>query len=380
MNQREFGELRRRLRPEKTTITHIVGCYVNEKKEISSHFDQSIGVLSQEEGEKVLALLRKPLSGSLGKNLLDITFTTAQVMGGDAHKSLMELRDGGIKDEAVLERFFERVASSVHMETGFVILLAADAYDVPFKGKDDEEQAEASETVFRYILCAICPVKLSKPALTYTLNAGEFHNRAIDYVVASPELGFMFPAFDNRATNLYNAAFYTRDASQGHEDFVKSVFDVDAPMPAAQQMESFSSVLGLSLDEECSMDTVQAVRSQFCAMIQEHKESKEPEALIIPKGTVKGVLVSCGISEDKLEIFDREYDAAFGEGADLSPRNVVDPKKMEVKTPDVTIKVNPERPDLVETRMLDGARYILIRAEEGVVVNGVPIQITEQED
>ncbi len=377
MNQREVGELRRRLRPEKTSITHIVGCYVNEKKEIVSRFNQSIGVLSPEEGEKVLALLKKSLSGSLGKNLLDITFSTKQVMEGDNHKLLMTLRDGGTKDEAVLETFYEKVAASVHMETGFVILLAADAYDVPFKGKDDLELAEGSETVFRYILCSICPVKLSKPALTYTLNAGEFHNRVIDYVVASPELGFLFPAFDDRAANIYSAAFYTRDASQGHEDFVSAVFDVEAPMPAALQKESFSSVLGLSLDDECSMDTVQAVRSQLCAMIQEHKESKEPEALIIPKGTVKGVLMSCGISEDKLEVFDREYDAAFGEGADLSPRNVVDPKKMEVKTPDVTIKVNPDRPELVETRMLDGARYILIRAEEGVEVNGVPIQITE---
>ena len=379
MNQREVGELRRRLRPEKTTITHIVGCYVNEKKEITSRFDQSIGVLPQEEGEKVLALLRKALSGNLGKNLLDITFTTAQVMEGEAHKNLMTLRNEGTKDEALLESFYEKVAASVHMETGFVILLASDAYDVPFKGKDDEEMADASETVFRYILCAICPVKLSKPALTYTLNAGEFHNRAIDYVVGSPELGFLFPAFDDRAANIYNAAFYTRDASQDHEDFIKAIFDSEAPMPANMQKESFSSLLGLSLDEECSMDTVQAVRSQFCAMIQEHKESKEPEALIIPKGTVKGVLVSCGISEDKLELFDREYDAAFGEGADLNPKNVVDPKKMEVKTPDVTIKVNPDRPDLVQTRMLDGARYILIRAEEGVEVNGIPIQITEQE-
>lgn len=379
MNQREFGELRRRLRPEKTTITHIVGCYVNEKKEITSRFDQSIGVLPQEEGEKVLALLRKALSGNLGKNLLDITFTTAQVMEGEAHKNLMTLRNEGTKDEALLESFYEKVAASVHMETGFVILLASDAYDVPFKGKDDEEMADASETVFRYILCAICPVKLSKPALTYTINAGEFHNRAVDYVVGSPELGFLFPAFDDRAANIYNAAFYTRDASQDHEDFIKAIFDAEAPMPANMQKESFSSLLGLSLDEECSMDTVQAVRGQFCAMIQEHKESKEPEALIIPKGTVKGVLVSCGISEDKLELFDREYDAAFGEGADLNPKNVVDPKKMEVKTPDVTIKVNPDRPDLVQTRMLDGARYILIRAEEGVEVNGIPIQITEQE-
>lgn len=377
MNEREIGELRRRFRQEKTTITHIRGCYVDEKREIVSRFNQPVSVLSEEEGEKVLALLKKSLTGSLGKNLVDISFSTKEVAEGQAHKFLMDLRNGGTENEELLETFYQKVIETVTMETGYVILLASDAYDVPFKGKDDLVLAEGSESMFRYVICSICPVKLSKPALTFGIGNGEFRNRAIDYVVSSPELGFLFPAFDNRATNLYGALYYCRNLKENHGEFVRSVFAVEPPMPVMEQKESFQNILGESLEKECSLETVQAVRDQLCTMIQEHKESKDPEPLTITKGTVKGVLASCGVSDEKVEAFDKEYDEVFGAGMDLSPKNVVDPKQMEVKTPDVTIKVNPERAGLVEARVLEGAKYILIRADEGVELNGVSIQIEE---
>ena len=190
-----------------------------------------------------------------------------------------------------------------------------------------------------------------------------------------PEVGFLFPAFEDRATNLYGALLYTRNIGESREEFVDAVFHLAAPMPAAQQREAFQGLLTGALGEDCSFDTVQAVQGQLCAMIQEHKESKEPEPLTITKGTVKGVLASCGVSQDHVEAFDGQYDEAFGADTDLSPRNLVDPKLLEVKTPDVTIRVSPERSDLVETRVLGGVKYILIRADEGVELNGVNIQI-----
>lgn len=375
MNEREIGELRRRLKPEKTTITHVRGCYVNEKREIVSQFNQSISVLSEEEGEKVLALLRKCLSGTQGKNLVDLSFSTNQVAGGEEHKLLMSLRDGGLEDEETVAGFYQKIIDSLVIEGSYLILLASDAYDVPFKGKDDQVQPEGSETMFRYVLCAICPVKLAKPALTYYVTAGEFHNRAADWLVGPPQLGFLFPAFDDRATNLYGALLYTRNLAENHSEFVDAVFGATAPMAAADQMEGFQAILGQSLENDCSLETVQAVRGQLCAMIQEHKESKEPEPLTVNKATVKGVLASCGVSEDHVEAFDREYDQVFGPETDISPRNVVDPKRLEVKTPDVTIRVSPERGDLIETRVLGGVKYIMIRADEDVEVNGVSIHI-----
>lgn len=377
MNEREIGELRRRLKPEKTGITHVLGCYVNEKREIVSEFRQPLGVVSPEEGEKLLALLRKTLSGTQGKNLVDISFSTDQVARGEEHRLLMALRDGGTEDEETVHTLYRKNIDSLVLEGSYLILLAADGYDVPFRGKDGRELEDASETMFRYILCALCPVKLAKPALTYFVTEGAFHNRASDWLVGMPELGFLFPAFDDRATNLYGALYYTRNIAESQEALVNAVFSAPAPMPAAEQKESFQNILGQTLGEECSMETVQAVRGQLCAMIQEHKESKEPEPLTITKGTVKGVLASCGVSEAHVEAFDSQYNEVFGEDTDLSPRNLVDPRQMEVKTPDVTIRVNPERTDLIETRVLGGAKYILIRADEGVELNGVPIQIED---
>ena len=354
MNEKGIGELRRRFRPDKTSVTHIRGCYVNEKGEIVSEFTQALSLMTEDEAEKMLALLRKALSGSLGKNLVDLSFTTAQVQDSPEHRLLTALRDG---EEEAIHSFYEKVAASLHLEGGYLILLAQDASDVPFRGKDGQELEDGSDTVFRYVLCSICPVKLAKPALTYYVTAGEFHSRASDWLVGTPEVGFLFPAFEDRATNLYGALLYTRNIGESREEFVDAAFlQLAAPMPAAQQREAFQGLLTGALGEDCSFDTVQAVQGQLCAMIQEHKESKEPEPLTITKGTVKGVLASCGVSQDHVEAFDGQYDEAFGADTDLSPRNLVDPKLLEVKTPDVTIRVSPERSDLVETRVLGGVK------------------------
>ena len=376
MNEKEIGELRRRFRADKSNISHVRGCYVNEKKEIISQFDQSIALMGPEESEKLLGILRKTLSGTLGKNLLDITFDTRQVVEGDEHRLLMALRDSELRDQEAVEALFQRAIQSLDLEGNYLILLAYDAYDVPYRSKDGDSQADASSDVFRYILCSVCPVKLTKDALSYFVYENKFRNLEADWVVAAPEVGFLFPAFDDRATNLYNALYYTRDISQSHPDFVDALFKSQVPMPAAVQKETFQSILGDTLEEECRYEVVQAVHDELCGMIAAHKESKEEDPLVISKVTVKQVLHECGVSPDHVERFEEQYDRQFGPEADLPPRNIVDEKQLEVKTPDVTIKVSPERSDLVETRVIDGRRYILIRAEEGVEVNGVQIHIS----
>ena len=376
MNEKEIAELRRRFRQDKSSITHVRGCYVNENREIISEFDQSLTLSRQEDAEKILAVLRKTLSGAVGRNLLDIEFDTRQVVEGDEHRLLMALRDSRLADQEAVHALFRRVIASLDLAGNYLILLAYDAYDVPYRSKDGQRQDDASDQVFTYILCAVCPVKLTKDALSYYIQENQFRSVEADWVVAAPEVGFLFPAFDDRATNLYNALYYTRDISQSHPDFVDALFKSQVPMPAAVQKETFHSILGDTLEEECRYEVVQAVHDELCGMIAAHKESKEEDPLVISKVTVKRVLHECGVSPDHVERFEEQYDRQFGPEADLPPRNIVDEKQLEVKTPDVTIKVSPERSDLVETRVIDGRRYILIRAEEGVEVNGVQIHIS----
>lgn len=376
MNEKEVAEIRRRFRQEKSNITHIRGCFVNDQHEIVSEFDQSLLSMSQEESEKFLAIIKRTLSGTLGKNLIDISFETQQVVDGKEHQLLMELKNSSLKNEEAVQAFFQQVIQTLSIQGNYLILLANDTYDVPYRSKDGDQQDDASSDVFSYILCSICLIKPTKSALGYYLVENEFHNCKEDWIVSAPELGFMFPAFDDRSANIYNALYYTRDINENHAEFVDAVFKTDIPIPAAEQKELFQSILGESLADECQYEVVQSVHEQLCDMIEEHKANKEAAPLLISKGTVKSVLQSCGVPDSNVAAFDEKFDAEFGAGTALSPRNIVDTKKFEVRTPDVTIHVNPECSDLVETRIIDGERYILIRADASVEVNGVNIHIS----
>ena len=380
MTEKEIGEIRRHTRRDRSNMTAIYGCYVNDNKEIITQFRISTGMLSENEGEKYFALMKRNLSGTLGKNLVDISFRTEQVAGSPEHKLLMTLRDSQLKDEEAIQSFYKKVIDSVSMDTAYLILIGCDAYDVPFKSKDDSLQNDAGGETYRYILCGICPVKQTKPALEYVAQEKLFHDGGISQVLSAPVLGFLFPAFDQRSTNIYNALLYTKDPKESHEAFITELFNVKAPMSAHSQRQNFQALLSNTLGDECSLDVVQAVHSEINQMIQMHKESKVDEPLMLGKEQVKQVLTQSGISEEKMAKFNVEYDSAFGFEADLHPKNVIEPKKFEITTPDVVIKVNPDRSDLIETRVIGGVKYILICADEYVEVNGVEINIEEEKE
>ena len=375
MNEKEVAELRRRFRPEKSSVNHVRGCYVSPQGEVVSRFDQSLALMPQEEGENLLNLLRKSLSGSLGRNLIGVSFSTAQVVDSPEHKLLMALRDSELKDEEALEAFFQAVAQSFRLEDmGYLILLAYDSYDVPYRGKDGGTLEDASETVYSYILCSLCPVKETKPVLSYRVPENLFCNREVDWTVSAPEAGFLFPAFDDRCANLYETLYYTKNTAESHQELVDTLFRQELPLPADTQRETFQNLLTETLGEDCSLDVVQSVQGQLVNLMREHKEEKNPEPLVLSKGALEQVLSSSGVEEEHREAFAQRFQEEFGANARLSPQNLVDKRKLEVRTPDVKIQVPPERGDLVETRIIDGVGYILIRTEGGVEVNGVPVR------
>jgi hypothetical protein len=378
MNEKEVAELRRRLRPDKNNITHIRGCYVNERKEIISQFNESLSQMPVEDAEKYLTLFRKVLTGSIGRNLLDLSFSTQQVVDSDEHRLLTALRESALEDENAVQAFFSRTIQALDLEGNCLILLTYNTYDVYYKGKDDVTQEDNSTEQFRHILCAICPVKETKPSLNYISRESRFHIQAAGQVVGAPEIGFLFPAFDDRATNIYNALYYTRTVDHSHDSLVDAIFKTPIPMAAAVQRETFQTLLGETLEEECSYQVVQAVQDHLTQMIDVHKESKEPEPLTVSKRGLRAMLSASGVSDAHLEAFDEQFDAQFGIDAQLSPQNLVDTKHLEVKAPDVVIQVNPERSELIQTRVVDGAKCIVIRVSEGVEVNGVAIQIPEE--
>jgi hypothetical protein len=323
----------------------------------------------------LLNTLRKTLGGQLGKNLMDIAFTTAQVADSDEHRLLMTLRNTELHDPASRRALYEKAIAGLEMEENYLILLAYDAYDVPYRSRDGEGDADRSSEVFRYILCSVCPVKLTKAALSFSMQENAFGHLNPDWAIGAPETGFLFPAFDERATNLYNALYYTKDPACRHSTFAEQIFRAEAPMSAPVQMESFQHMLSDTLEEGCSYEVVQGVHDRLCEMIEVHKAEKIPEPLTVDCAAMQEILRRSGVEEERLSAFAHRYEAVFGEETALPPRNLLNAKQMEITMPEVTIHVSSERTDLVETRIIDGARYLLIRAEDEVNVNGVPIVI-----
>jgi len=379
MNEKEIGEIRRRTRRDRSNMTAIYGCYVNANKEIISSFRQSVGMMPENEAEKYFAVLKRTMSGTIGKNLIDIGFKTSQVAGSEEHKFLMDLRSCALQNDDLRMQLYQKIIDHVSFDENYVILVGCDTYDVPFRSKDGEEQADASTEVYTYLLCAVCPVKQSKPVLRYMAESREFHDSGVNQQICAPEFGFLFPAFDDRSTNIYNALFYSHNPKQENDALVDALFHVKAPRPAAEQKKSFEALLSNSLGDQCSMDVVQTVHEQIRQQIDMHKESKVADPLLLTKEQMKATLKVSGVSENGIAKFSVDYDEAFGHDAELHPKNIIDNRRFEIKTPDVSIKVNPERSDLIETRIIGGVKYILICADEDVEVNGVSIHIEDIE-
>ncbi len=377
MNKKEISDIRRRLNVERSAVSRIRGCYVNTKREIVSMFSQSPKTMPEEELEKYLAIFKKTLSGTPDKNLVNLEFTAEQVRESEEHALLMELRDTGLEADEAVEDFFRRVIDTLVMEDNYLILLMHDAYDVP-KFSSDGGEVEDNSQVFRYVLCSICPVKLTKPALSYHSEDQAFHTRALDWVVSMPDVGFMFPLFEDGGPNIYNVLYYMRDSETAHDELVDSFLCAGRPMPAVEQKETFRMILEDSLAEDCSFEVIQAVNEQISEKLNEQKADKEAEPLRISRNEVKDMLRVSGVSEDRVEAFEAQYDERFGEGMDISAVNLVETKQISLRTPDVVIKVAPNRSDLIETRVINGRKYIMIRAEEGVELNGVNISITDE--
>ena len=374
MNQKELNELRRRFRPERSGIAHVYGCFVNGMREVVADTDVSLGMSGKEEQEMYLNLLKKTLSGTLGRNLIDIVFSTAQVADSDEHRLLQTLRQTELQDANARESLYRRIIDAIDMgESSYLILLAADTYDVPHRSRDDLEVPDASETVFRYFVCAICPVKDPTLALQYSDRDKEFRGGSTGHIAQPPAPGFLFPAFDDRAANIYNALFYSKDTAQLHQEVIDAVFRVqEAPMSPQEQQNVFTSALTETLEKDCSYDVVQAVH--------EHKESRDPEPLTLSVREVGDVLTGSGVPEEKVEAFQDQCRRQYGQDAALNPRNIIEAGKFQITTPEVKITVPPEYSYMVEARIIDGRRFILIPADDGVEVNGIAVTIPNPQE
>ena len=372
MNEKEIFEIRRRYHPGRSNINHIYGCFVNEKKEIISEFDQSLGQMSEDDAEGMLSVLKKTLYGTQGRNLHEIAFSVAQVSESEEYRLISDLKESKLCDPEKRGEMYSKIAASLELEGNYMVLLAYDSYDV-FDYAADREVQEDSSTVFSYVICAICPIKPAKPSMSYYMPGKCFRSIGTDTQLSRAELGFMFPAFDDRRANIYKALYYTRSIEDSREAVASALFGASLPMPAAEQKQTFGEILEKTVGDECSLRVVRSVHAQLAHKLEEHKNEKLDEPCRINKSEAADMLSYCGVDEKKIEAFKEKFDECFGENAELHVSNIKTNKKLEVKTPEVNIKVEASEADIVEARIIDGTKYILIRAENGAVVNGINV-------
>lgn len=377
MIQKEVNEIRRRLSPDKGSIGKIYGCFVNKNKEVIAYMDSSLGLMPHDDAEKFCAIFKKVLSGGMDRSMVNIEFSTSQVMESPDHALLMKLKNSSLKDEDAKKELFEKIISCVNVEEGnYLILLTSDDYDVP-KKSDDAFGAGESDTVFSYFICAICPVKDGKQELAFDSIEQSFKSHISPMIVSSPLLGFMFPTFEDRGANIYNALFYTKNPAIMHDEFIDTIFSNKPPMSAPEQKEAFADTLSQTLEKDCSFDVVQTVHEKIRERVTVHKESKISEPLEFDAHDVGYILKSGGINPEIAEEFEEKCIERFGDKPELNPENIINTKKFEIETPKVKINVAPDYSYAVETKVIDGKKYILIPADEGVVVNGINVQIAD---
>lgn len=372
MIKKEVLEIRKQFTQDNCAISRICGCYVDAEKNIKTELKDAFLSLPEEEMFKYFEIFRKTLSGTVGKNLLNLEFPLEQESDGGTQSYLLKLRDSQLKDDDLLDDFYEKIIETYSYGENYYIILIHAAYDIPKRGKDNEEMFDASEDVYEYLLCCICPVKLSKAGLCYNEATNNIEDRIRDWIVEAPDCGFLFPAFNDRNTDLHSMLYYSKKADELQYDLIDRFFGCTIPLTARDQKDTFNEILEEALGEKCDYETVRTIHDTLNDMLEEHKD--DPEPVTLDKAEVRRLLLDGGAQGEPLERFDGHFDETVGEKESLLASNLVNTRSFEIKTLDVVIKVNPDRTDLVETKTIDGRTYLVIEVNDSVEVNGIHVR------
>lgn len=376
MNKREVLEIRKQFTPANCAITRIAGCYVDHEKNKKMESKSAFLSLPEEDAFKYFDIFRKTLSGSVGKNLLNLEFPTKQEMPGGTQEFLMKLRKSKLEDDQLLEEFYDRIIESYDYSENYYIVLIHAMYDIPGRASDGTEMYDASEEVYEYLLCSICPVSLSKAGLSYHAESNCIQYRIRDWVVGMPDKGFLFPAFNDRSTDIHGVLYYTKKSEDLQQELIEQLLGARMPMSANTQKETFQMLIEDTLGEDGDYETIRNIHDTLNDMIEEHKE--EPEPLQLDKADVRKVFEQSGVSSEKMESFDQNYEETAGEKTSLLAENITETKKFQIETPDIVIKVNPGRTDLVDTMVVNGRKCLVIAVDDSLEVNGIPVRTIER--
>lgn len=372
MTRKEINEIKSQYTLEDCGILRLCGCYVDGERNKITQFNENFLNLPEEEKHKYFDIFKKTLSGTPGKNLIDMKFNVDAYADEGARTFLMNLRDSGLKDDRLLDEFYDRIINNYSYVGNYLILLINQVYDIPAVTTDNIEMEDASDEVYSYILCSICHVNLSKPGLGYDEEDNNFHDKKQSHMVDVPDVGFLFPAFNKRSADEDMTLFYTKDVSEFEYGLIDCLLDCAIPLPAKQQKETFNTLVNEALGEDADLEVVKSIHENLEQIIEDKKQ-ESPAPVMLDKTEVKELLVKSGVRDERLENFEEHFEMAAGEHGKLVASNVSSGRKFEVKTPDVVIKINSDKTDIVSTQVIDGRQCLVIQIDERLEVNGIII-------
>ena len=413
MNKKDIMEIKRRFKKDSCTFTRMCGCYVNSEKNKVVSFGQTFLNLEEEEFYKYLEIAKKVLSGNVGNNLLTLDIPLEEESAGGRQQFFMGLRESKLKNDDLVDRFYDMVIDSYDYAGNYLILVFHDAYDVMTKTTDNNKLDE-SEEVYEYLLCAICPVSLSKPGLGYRADENRIGPRIRDWVVGVPDTGFVFPAFNDRSTDIHSLLFYTRDTKEPHSEFMENGLGCGTKRTATEQKNLFSHIVKHALgdNDENSNEVLLDLQQKMSDYIEEKELFVDEETGVILEGDELAKLMEdTGISDDAASSIKEAYTESF---SDQLPEvaHLIDTKSLEanarireeeelraqveelkqqvamhqtssadadedtddsIKTYDVILRVKPEKVPQIKSQMIDGQKYLIIPMDENehAAVNGV---------
>ena len=381
MRPEDIRKIRKRIDTALSNFRSIYGCYVNAAGETVTTMEIPVLDMETEERGMYAAILKKVLSGKAERNQFALEFPSDKVGNSDEHRLLMALKGTQLRDENMRELLYQRIMGSLDMDgDSYVIILAADTYDLGTKDVKDEEWSEESNDQFEYFICAICPVKTSKAALQYSPGQQEFRGISTGTLLAPPALGFVFPVLDEGSADIYQVQYYTKSTSVNHGELMTALFMIDdPPMAADVQKETFNFTLSEALGKECSLDVVTSLQAKLSAKAEAVREESPSEIAEVYIEDIEEILSDKGISDGKIREFGESVGKRFDGAASFNIGNIIQKRFFEVRTPETRIITDPETALRIKTKKIDGVTYILVPAGESVSVNGVEINYQSEE-
>ncbi|WP_294379023.1 DUF4317 domain-containing protein [uncultured Clostridium sp.] len=328
MRKKDILELKKRLKKDDCTFTKMCGCYVNGEKNIILKFNETFLNLEEDEFFKYLEIAKKTLSGTIGNNLLQLDFTMQSEEEGGRQFDLMKLKRSCLKDENLLDEFYNNIIDNYDYTGNFLILLFHDAYDVIIKTKDNMKVDE-SEEVYEYILCAICPVSLSKPGLSYLPDDNRIGARSRDWVVEAPSNGFIFPAFIDRSSDIHSVIYYTKNTKETHPELMEDGLGCISKQTSSEQKESFTNIIknAAGSDDEKSENLVMEIQDTLNILVDNHNtvNGDNADPMLLTDNTISDVLEESGVPKEISEKIQKSYTEEFGDTPPAA-ENLIDSK------------------------------------------------------